>query len=412
VGLGDALAGSAAHEASPFAQHSKGDPRMDFDLPAETIELRERARRFFTEVLLPLEKPISPAGEPSNETVSRLQSEARSYGLWQLDVPVEYGGQGRGLLDVCVVAEEVERSPVLPFRQNDILGPKPGAILYSLSPEQQDRYLLPVLRGEKRTCFAQTEPGAGSDPASLSTAAVRRGDGYVLNGTKRFIGAADRADFAQVICRTKADGDDRGGDISCLLVDMDSPGVELVRPWPTMMGDAPWEIRFSDVHVPVENLVGQSGTGFSLAQRWLTHGRIKNHGARCTGIADRALAMSIAHATQRQTFGEPLADRQAVQFMVADSVIELEAARLLLYRCAWAYDQGRPVKDESYIVKLTCTETAGRIVDRAIQIHGAIGLTTDLPLEYWYRQLRSMRITEGAAEVLRWRLARNVMRAQ
>jgi len=384
---------------------------MDFDLPAETVELRERARAFFTEVLLPLEREIKPDDELSSETLARLQAEARARGLWQLDVPVEYGGQGRGLLDVCVASEELECSPVLPFRQNDVFGPKPGAILYSLNPEQRERFLMPVLRGELRTCFAQTEPGAGSDPANVATTAVRHGDAFVLNGTKRFIGAADRSDFAQVICRTGTDAGDGRGEISCLLVDMRSPGVELVRPWPTMMGDTPWEIRFSDVRVPAENLAGQSGAGFKLAQRWLTHGRIRNHGARSTGIAARALAMAIDYAKARETFGEPLAERQAIQFMIADSVIELEAARLLLYRCAWRYDRSESVKDDSYIVKLSCTEMAGRVVDRAIQIHGALGLSKELPLEYWYRQLRSMRITEGAAEVLRWRLARNVMRA-
>ena len=381
---------------------------MDFDLPAETESLRQRARAFFTEVLEPLELTHRPDDDLPESTLHELQAQAKAYGLWQLDVPEEFGGQGRGLLDVVVVAEELERSPVLPFRQNDLLGPKPGAILYSLDEGQRERFLYPVLRGEKRTCFAQTEPGTGSDPASVETTAIRDGDEYVINGTKRFIGAADRADFAQVVCRTGEAGGH--ADISCLLVEMDRPGVELVRPWPTMMGDAPWEIRFTDVRVPAENLVGNAGTGFALAQRWLTHGRIKNHGARCTGIAERALHMAIDRARARSTFGKPLSERQAVQFMIADSTIELKAARLMLYQCAWAYDQGRDVKDDSYIVKLTCTETAGRIVDRSLQIHGAMGLSKDLPLEYWYRQLRSMRITEGAAEVLRWRLARNIIK--
>ncbi len=382
---------------------------MDFDLPQETEALRLQARAFFTEVLLPLETTHRADDDLPETTMRDLQAHAQAYGLWQLDVPQEFGGQGRGLLDVVVVAEELERSPVLPFRQNDLLGPKPGAILYSLDEQQRERFLYPVLRGEKRTCFAQTEPGTGSDPASVTTTATLDGDEFVLNGTKRFIGAADRADFAQVVCRT----DDRDGhaSISCLLVEMDRPGVELVRPWPTMMGDAPWEIRFDNVRVPAENLVGNAGTGFALAQRWLTHGRIKNHGARCTGIADRALDMAIERSRERSTFGKPLSERQAVQFMIADSAIELKLARLALYQCAWAYDQGRDVKDDSYIVKLTCTETAGRIVDRSLQIHGAMGLSKDLPLEYWYRQLRSMRITEGAAEVLRWRLARNIVKS-
>jgi acyl-CoA dehydrogenase len=387
------------------------EARLDFDLSAETVELRDRARVFFEQELAPLEAGTRSDDDLPANVLASLQAAARRHDLWQLDVPTEYGGQGRGLLDVCVVTEEVERSPILPFRQNDVLGPKPGAILYSLDPDQREEFLLPVLRGEKRTCFAQTEPGAGSDPAAVSTTAVRTDDGFVLNGTKRFIGAADRADFAQVVCRMVDASTDAKAEISCLLVEMDRPGVKLVRSWPTMMGDAPWEISFTDVHVPLDHLAGQSGEGFKLAQRWLTHNRIKNHGARLLGIADRALAMSMDYAQTRSTFGKPLADRQAVQFMIADSAIELKLARLLLYECAWRYDQGQDVKDASYMVKLTCTETAGRIVDRAIQIHGAIGLTKDLPLEYWYRQLRSMRITEGAAEVLRWRLARNLMRA-
>src|SRR5262249_47315941 len=152
-------------------------PPVDFDHSAETIELRDRARAFFRERLLPLEDKVKADDETPPAVLAELQTAARGDGLWQLDVPGEDGGQGGGLLDVCVVAEEIERSPVLPFRQNDILGPKPGAILYSLEPEQRERFLLPVLRGELRTCFAQTEPGTGSDPASVATTAVRTADG-------------------------------------------------------------------------------------------------------------------------------------------------------------------------------------------------------------------------------------------
>jgi acyl-CoA dehydrogenase len=177
-----------------------------------------------------------------------------------------------------------------------------------------------------------------------------------------------------------------------------------------MMGDKPWEIHFDNVRVPVENRIGEEGEGFSLGQSWLTIGRVKGHGARCVGIAQRALDLAIAYSQQRITFGQPLADRQAIQFMIADSAIELRAARLQVYETAWKYDQGRDVRDESYMTKIFATEMAGQVVDRAIQIHGGIGLTTELPLEYWYRQIRSIRITEGVTEVLRWRLARNLTR--
>ena len=179
-----------------------------------------------------------------------------------------------------------------------------------------------------------------------------------------------------------------------------------------MMGDKPWELAFDNVRVPVENRIGEEGKGFSLAQNWLTFGRVQGHGARSVGIAQRSLEMAMDYARQRVTFGQPLSERQAIQFMIADSAIEIEATRLLIYETAWRYDQGQDVRNESYMVKIFCTEMASRVVDRAIQIHGGVGLTMDLPLQYWYRQMRSIRITEGVTEVLRWRLARNLIRAR
>jgi acyl-CoA dehydrogenase len=185
----------------------------------------------------------------------------------------------------------------------------------------------------------------------------------------------------------------------------------LERQWPTMMGEAPWQIVFDNVRVPRCNVIGDIGGGFSLAQKWIQEGRIKGHGARPLGIAERALAMMIEYAKNRVTFGRPLADRQAIQFMIADSAMELHATRLIVYECAWRHDRAEDVRDLSYMVKVMSTEMAGRVVDRAIQVHGAVGLTKDLPLEWWYRQIRSTRITEGSNEVLRWRLAQNLIRA-
>jgi acyl-CoA dehydrogenase len=193
---------------------------------------------------------------------------------------------------------------------------------------------------------------------------------------------------------------------------MKSPGVNLVRQWPTMMGDAPWEISFENVRVPAANLIGEEGQGFALAQRWLTIGRVRGHGARCVGIAQRAMEMAMDYSRQRVTFGQPLSERQAIQFMIADSAIDIHAARLMVHSTAWRHDQGEEVRNESYMTKIFCTEMANRVVDRAIQIHGGVGLTKELPLEYWFRQLRSIRITEGVPEVLRWRMARNLIRAR
>jgi acyl-CoA dehydrogenase len=329
-------------------------------------------------------------------------------GLWQFDVPERFGGSGLGLLARCLIQEEIGRTRALPFRHNELFGPIGSPVLYHCQGEQIERFLMPVLRGEQKVCFAQTEPEAGSDPAAMRTTAVRDGDWYVINGTKRFITNAHLADFAQVIALTDPEKRAHGG-ITAIIVPMKTAGVTLVRADHTLMGDEPWEIHFKDVRVPIANRIGEEGQGFAIAQEWLTVNRIKIHGAYPVGIARRALEMATAYAKVRKTFGQLLGERQVIQFMIADSAMEIEAARLLVLSTAWQFDEGRDVRDRSYMVKVVCTEMASRVIDRAIQIHGGVGLTTDLPLEYWYRQLRSIRITEGATEVLRWRLARSLL---
>ncbi len=384
---------------------------MDFDLPEEQRLLKDTIRRFVDRELIPLERTIDGIDRALPEaTFAQLQAKTREMGLWLLDVPAEHGGAALDLVSQCVVAEEVGRTAALPFRSHGLFGPDVRPILFHANEEQRQRFLLPVLRGEIRVCFAQTEPDAGSDPGSMKTQAVRDGDDYVINGTKRFISGADDADFAQIIAVTDPAKGSRGG-ISCFMVDLRSPGVELRRHAPMLIDDAVWEIALTDVRVSASNMIGAPGEGFELGQAWITQGRIRGHGARCLGIASRALDLMIDYSKDRVTFGKPLAERQAIQFMVADSAMELHGARLMVYDCAWQYDQGRDVRDLSYMVKITAVEMASRVVDRAIQVHGAMGLSSELPLEWWYRQLRSIRITEGPTEVLRWRLARNMMRS-
>jgi acyl-CoA dehydrogenase len=288
------------------------------------------------------------------------------------------------------------------------MGPTVRAILYDLEGELKEKYLLPVLRGEKRACFAQTEPDAGSDPGSMRTTAVRDGDYYIINGVKRFISGAHHADFAQVMAATDRSKGSRGG-ISCFLVDMDTPGVKITARYETMMGDRPSEIVFDNVRVPASHRVGGEGEGFKLGQQWIGVGRVK-HGARALGVAERCLEMATSYAKQRVTFGKPLAERQAIQFMLVDCYTELQAARLMVYQAASKLDNGEEARVDAYLCKSVADEMAFRVADRCMQIHGGIGLTTDLPIEKMWRQQRSYRITEGASEVMKMVIARHVLK--
>lgn len=383
---------------------------MSFEFSLESRMLQDLVRQFVDRELIPLEATSSQDEVVAAGIMRPLQEKARELGLWLLNVPTEFGGMGLNLLDFCIVQEELGRSKTVPYRFNEIFGPVVDpALMAGCTPAQRVRFLLPSIRGEIRTCFAFTEPDAGSDPASMRTRAVRQGDHYILNGTKRFISGADISDYVLLYCVTGPGMGGRGG-ISCLIVDLESPGVSLPRRWPMMMGDAPADIVFEDVRVPVENVLGEEGQGFALGQRALTAQRVSLQAAWSLGVAQRSLDMAMDYAKVRVTFGQPLGERQIIQAMIADSCIDLRAARLLVYDTAAKHDRGEDIRDDSYMAKIFAVEAASRIVDRSIQIFGGLGLTTELPLEYFYRQIRSVRITEGTPEVLRWRLARNLMR--
>ena len=380
---------------------------MDFALPEELRVFKETVRRFVDAELIPREQ-TEPRGLLP-ETRERLRSMTRDMGLWLLDVPKELGGQGLSLLGQYVFYEELYRTVAMPPRDFYMFGPFVAPILTKLKGEQKERYLDPVIRGEKTSCFAQTEPDAGSDPASMRTRAVRNGDHYVINGVKRFITDADKADFAQVMAVTDPAKRAHGG-ISCFLVDMDTPGVKVTVRYQTMMGDSPCEVVFDNVRVPAKNLIGNEGDGFRLAQDWLTQNRLLRHGARSCGVAERCLEMGVRYAKQRVTFGEPLANRQSIQWMLADTYTELQAARHLVRHAAWKYDQGEDVRVETYVAKMYSTEMAFRAADRCLQIHGGIGLTLDLPIQRFWRDSRTYTITDGSAEVLRMTLARHLLK--
>jgi acyl-CoA dehydrogenase len=383
---------------------------MDFTLPEELRILREQLHRFVDAEIIPHEREtLEDSGdELKPEWRAKLVKGAKDLGIWMMEVPEEHGGVGLNLVGRAVVWQELARTIGLPSRGETITGPSVRHILYNLEGELREKYLLPVLRGEKKACFAQTEPDAGSDPGGMRTTAVLDGDHYVINGTKRFISGAGRSHFMQLMAATDRAKGSRGG-ISCFLVDMDTPGVKLGARYQTMMGDAPWEIILDNVRVPAKNMIGEEGGGFKLGQKWLGTGRVK-HGARALGVAERCLEMATSYAKQRATFGKPLAERQGIQWMLADIYIELEAARLLVFQAASKLDAGEDARTDAYICKYFADEMAFRAADACMQIHGGIGLTTDLPIEKFWRQQRSYRITEGASEVMKHVIARHVLK--
>ena len=381
---------------------------MDFNLPEELQMLRDTVRKFVDNELIPIEMQTQENNELKPDIRQKLEKKTKDMGLWMFDVPEEYGGAALGSLAQVVVWEQMARTVALPSRGQGIFGPEIRPILYALNEDQKKRFFEPILRGEKQLCFMQTEPDAGSDPASMKTRAVRQGDYYIINGSKRFITGAGHADFGQLMAVTDPVKRAHGG-ISCFMVDMKSPGLKLVTQYKTMMGEEPWEIVFDDLKVPAENLVGKEGEGFKLAQKWLGIGRLK-HGARALGIAERCMEMGSSYAKQRVTFGKPLSERQGITFKLADSYVELHAARLMVYQAAWKNDQKEDIRNEAYMAKLFADEMSFRVVDRVMQIHGGVGLTLDLPLAKWFVDQRSRMITEGASEVMRMVIAREVLK--
>lgn len=378
-------------------------------LPEELLQFRDSIRRFVERELIPLEHEIGANGLLPPEKAEALRNRARDVGFWLMDVPEEFGGQGLPLLALAVFWEEVGRSTVASWvRDHGLFGPTVGPILIGLNEAQRAKYLHPVLEGQKKFCFAQTEPDAGSDPSAMRTRAVRTKNGYRITGVKRFITRAKAADFALVMAVTDPEKGARGG-ISCFIVDMDTPGVTLATSEKTLMGDSPCEISFENAEVPLENLVGVEGRGFDLAQDYINYGRIRQ-GAHVLGATERCLALTAEYISQRKTFGELISSRQGVQWMIADAFTEVYANRLMVYDAACKSDAGQEARIETFMIKTYGVEKGFQIVDTCMQLHGGMGLTEDTPIERFWRDLRSYRITEGPTEVLKTTLARQILK--
>jgi acyl-CoA dehydrogenase len=319
----------------------------------------------------------------------------------RLLTPTEYGGMGLDAVSAALIEGELGRSFV-PF----YFGGHADNILFYADDKQRERYLLPTIEGERISCFAISEPGAGSDAKAIRTRARKDGDHWVINGEKTFISRGSEADFCMVFAVTDPEKGADGG-VTCFLVDRDMGWRS--EPIPTMGEWGPASLVFEDVRVPEENVLGEVGQGFRLAMQWIGQGRYLLP-ARAVGACERLLEMAIEHANNRETFGAPLAERQAIQWMIADSQMETEALRLLVLRAAWQVAQGLDSRHSQSLAKLYGGVKANEIVDRVLQIHGGMGYTRELPIERWYRELRLLRIYEGTDEIQRRTIARDLLK--
>ncbi|MDA8249404.1 MAG: acyl-CoA dehydrogenase family protein [Rhodospirillales bacterium] len=382
-----------------------------WELPEELQMLQGTVRRFMAQEVKPLEDRLShDAYTLPADQLKELQAKARALGLWNVQTSADYGGAGLSLLGQCVVAEEAAKCRMGAYIPAcGAFGFDPPNIIYRGTRAQIEKYAIPTAAAGEKTFVAISEAGGGSDPGrAIATRAERKGDRYIVNGTKIWISGAGQAKWGILFART---GPGKGRDgISAFIIDKDRPGL-TVRPIPVIRSYYPYELHFENYEVPVENRLGEEGQGFALAETWLVHER-PPYAAGTIGIAQAALEIAIAWARERTTFGAKLADRQAIQWMIVDSEIELRAARMLVHQAAARGDAGHDIKVDASACKVFGTETAGRVVDRCIQILGGMGVAQEMPLERWYRELRIKRIGEGPSEVHRMVLARHLLGGQ
>ena len=378
---------------------------MDFALSDEQRMILGTVRQFVQKELLPLEAEIQRAeleGRqfPDRTTIRQLQATARKAGLWGLLTPEEYGGANLGFLMTAMITMETARA-LVPF----IYGGGADNILYQCTPVLRERYLLPTIEGERQSCFALTEPDTGSDATNIKMPAVRDGTDWVLNGEKVFITNGCEADFAIVFAVTDRNKGYKGG-VTAFLVDRamgwTSRRIETMGSW------GPAELHFENVRVPAENVLGEVGNGFQQAMAWIGQGRLLIP-ARAVGQAQRLLEMGREYARQRIAFGHPIADYQAIQWMLADSAVEIEEVGWLVLSAAWRADQSGDARHAISMAKLAGAEMIWRVADRVLQIHGGTGYTKELPIERVMRDVRVYRIYEGTDEIQRRSIARNLL---
>jgi acyl-CoA dehydrogenase len=392
---------------------------IDFEIPAEAKAIRERVRKWVHEECIPAEKELDT--KSLEEVLGPLRKKARAQGLWCPFIPKEYGGMGLGPLANALVQMELGESSLGALSMNT-QGPDDASMLTILTygtEYQKEKFLKPLLNGEKRVCFSMTEKASGADATGMQTSAVKDGnENYVLNGEKWFSSSASVADIAFVMAKTDPSAP-RHKQFSTFLVELPNPGYKIKRNVKNMAIEGPHydklsgghsEIEIKDLKVSAQNLLGGEGNGFNMGQHRLAYGRLR-HGMHNIARAQRALDMATGRVLNRSTFGVLLADRQAVQFMLAECASELYMARLMLLHIAYKAERGMDLRQENSMAKIFLAHMVHKVVDTAIQLHGALGYSQDTPLARWYTQIRSQRLVDGPDEVHKWTIGRNVIKA-
>jgi alkylation response protein AidB-like acyl-CoA dehydrogenase len=398
-------------DASTTTPAAKAAP---FEGSGAAREFIERVSTFLREELQPLaaEHGISHEHGAERPLLEQVWQRSRELGFYGMTLPKALGGAGFSLVDHVLIKEAIyaSGSPFAPHVLGELTGPpRVGALAKVATPDQMERFILPVARAQKAICFAITEPEAGSDAGALQTRAVREGDEFVLNGTKRFISGSPFCDLAVIICSTSDDPARR--ETTAFFVERDRPGFRVEAGYKTMAGQShTGNIVLTDCRIPAANQIGEQGRGLALALGRITVNRLL-HCPAMLGLARLALQDAIAHATRRRQFGQPIAGFQAVQHLIADMATELAAARALMLSVARTLDAGGEARAEASMAKLFCSETAFRIADRAVQVLGGEGIVQGSRVEFLFRLLRMYRVLTGTSEIQRNTIARELLGA-
>lgn len=381
---------------------------IDFSLTDDSRLLVETVRKFVETEVQPLEEATEHDARIPPEELKRVKAKAQQLGLYAMNMPEDVGGGGLSCVDHCLVEEELGKTSDALIRR--VFG-QVYPMLLACEGDQRDQYLLPTVRGEKICAMAITEPGAGSDAASITTTAHLDGDEWVLNGTKHFISDGDIADYVIVMALTDKEKRARGG-ITLFLVDKGTAGFKVARNQP-MMGHRGYghaELVFDNCCIPASAVLGEVGNGFKLIMKSVLEIRLAHIGARAVGMASRALEMMRTYAGERKQFGQAIGDFQMVQKLIADSAIEIFGVKMMVLNAAWEIDQGMEPRDKVSMIKVAASEMQGRVVDRAIQVFGGMGFTKEVPLERMYRDARVTRIYDGTSEIHRMLIARSTIK--